>query len=487
MTAPTMRRIMATALRRLAGFARREAVFCAAALCALVSACFVPPSAVYANYIDWNTLCILFALMGVVSALRSCGVFSTLGGILCRRLHSVRALCAVLVALCFFFSMLITNDVALLTFVPFTIALLAPVTDGDTVMRLVILQTIAANTGSMLTPLGNPQNLYLFQQLGLPLGRFLGIMLPYTALSAALLATGLLLIRRRPQSMGAPKAHAGAERNNTPIAALATSTRLARAVSSDKLRATGITGNSEHTTHNDQPHIVPIADAISGSTAPKDAIHAGTVTKPLRLPPLHHIHWRETGRALPIAARIGIYTALFALCLLAVFRMVPKSTAAAVVCVTLLITDRAVLRTIDYMLLLTFMAFFIFTGNIAQMEPLRAFLERTVGAHEFAAAVIVSQGISNVPATLLLHPFATDSHALLVGVNVGGLGTLVASLASLISYKLYAAHSGRAHPHETQSFPSTGSYLIAFTLYNMVALAAMIALYAVLRAAQITP
>ena len=458
---------MATALRRLAAFARREAVFCAAALCALVSACFVPPSAVYANYIDWNTLCILFALMGVVSALRSCGVFSTLGGILCRRLHSVRALCAVLVALCFFFSMLITNDVALLTFVPFTIALLAPVTDGDTVMRLVILQTIAANTGSMLTPLGNPQNLYLFQQLGLPLGRFLGIMLPYTALSAALLATGLLLIQRRPQSMGAPKAHAGAERNNTPIAALATSTRLARAVSSDKLRATGITGNSEH-------------------TAPKDAIHAGTVTKPLRLPPLRHIHWRETGRALPIAARIGIYTALFALCLLAVFRMVPKSTAAAVVCVTLLITDRAVLRTIDYMLLLTFMAFFIFTGNIAQMEPLRAFLERTVGAHEFAAAVIVSQGISNVPATLLLHPFATDSHALLVGVNVGGLGTLVASLASLISYKLYAAHSGRAHPHETQSFPSTGSYLIAFTLYNVVALAAMIALYAVLRAAQLT-
>ena len=410
-----------TVLRALAAFVRREAVFCAAALCALVSACVVPPSAAYTRYIDWNTLCILFALMGVVGALRSCGVFSTLGGILCRRFRSVRALCAVLVALCFFSSMFITNDVALLTFVPFTLSLLAPVANGSIVMRVVILQTIAANTGSMLTPLGNPQNLFLFQQTGLPLGRFLAVMLPYTALSALLLLGAIVQL---------------------------------------------------HT-----------AGTITGDTAAPQA------ALPQRVPPVRHVHRHERATAaaaprLPIAARITVYTALFVLCLLAVFRVLPKPAAAAAVFLGLFVTDRRLLAGIDYMLLATFVAFFIFTGNIAHIPPLQAFLERAVSGHEWSAAVAVSQFISNVPATLLLYPFAAESRALLIGVNVGGLGTLVASLASLISYKLYAAHRERALTQATQppetALPGTGRYLATFTLYNVLALGAMVALYAVL-------
>ena len=410
-------------LRALYAFVRREAVFSAAFLCAAVSACFVPPSRAYIAYIDWNTLCILFALMGVVAALRSCGVFSTLGGILCRRFRSVRALSAVLVSLCFFFSMLITNDVALLTFVPFTIALLAPVADGGTVMRTVILQTIAENTGSMLTPLGNPQNLFLFQQLELPLARFLAVMLPYTALSAALLTFGVLLLPRRH----APPTAAGSGAKSIACAC--------------------------------EPQL------------PRDAINAATVQQSATVP-----HIRHSAHPLPLSVRIGIYTALFVLCLLAVFRVLPKPVAAAAVLVVLLFVDRAILRRVDYMLLLTFGAFFVFTGNIAHIAPLRALLERAVSGHEFTAAILVSQGISNVPATLLLYPFTEDTRALLAGVNAGGLGTLVASLASLISYKLYIG----ARETQPAQLPTAGRYLVLFTLYNVVALLAMGALYVII-------
>ena len=407
-------------LRRVCAFVRREVVLCAALFCAAASACFVPPSAAYIGSIDWNTLCILFALMGVVAALQSCGVFTTLGGVLCRSLRGVRSLSATLVALCFFFSMVITNDVALLTFVPFSIALLAPVAAGGTVMRVIILQTIAANTGSMLTPLGNPQNLFLFQQLNLPLGQFLAVMLPYTALSAGLLAGAILLLPRT----GGGKSAGG---------------------------------------------ILPAAGAED----------AGAV------PPVRHIHRREgtagamgagSGSRVPVAARVGIYGALFALCLLAVFRVLPKPAAALAVFAVLLAVDRRILRRIDYMLLLTFAAFFVFTGNIAHIAPLRTLLEKATAGNEFAVGAAASQVISNVPATLLLYPFARDARSLLVGVNVGGLGTLVASLASLISYKLYAgAQKGAAHGRK-KTLPSTSRYLAAFTVYNLLFLLALVAL-----------
>ncbi len=393
-------------------FIRREAVFCIALFCAIVSAFFVPPSPAYIDYIDIHTLCILFALMGVVAALRSCGVFDKLGSILCRRLHTVRGLCAVLVALCFVAGMVITNDVALLTFVPFALALLIPVASGKTVMYTVILQTVAANTGSMLTPLGNPQNLFLFQQTGLGLFSFITLMLPYTLLCAILLTLAVFRVDKKVIFIAPGK----------PLAAAKT-------------------------------------------TPKQDSAHSKK-------------------HPLSIKTRVIIYIALFIFCLLAVVRLLPKPAAAAAVLIVLLAVDKKVLLSIDYMLLLTFCAFFVFTGNIANIATVREALERAVGGHEFPAAVLASQVISNVPATLLLYPFTRQPEQLLVGVNAGGLGTLVASLASLISYKLYAGTipgKERGESSAAEKLPSAGRYLLLFTAVNLIFLAALTLLYVVLQ------
>ena len=371
-------------MQRLIAFVKKEIVFCIALLCAVVSAFFVPPSKAYFSYIDWNTLLILFALMGVIAAFRSCGLFDRLGNILCARFHSVRSLSAILVALCFFTSMFITNDVALLTFVPFTIALLAPVTTGNVVMYTVILQTIAANCGSMLTPLGNPQNLFLFQQMGVDLKTFILVPLPFTLISALVLTLALLLV-------------------------------------------------------------------------PKQTVQVASVLKST-----------ESSKVKEI-----VYALLFILCLLSVLRLLPKYVSALAVLCVLLIVNRKALLHIDYMLLLTFCAFFIFTGNIGSEPNIKQMLTSVVSGHEFIAAVASSQVISNVPATLLLYPFAQNTQSLLAGVNVGGLGTLVASLASLISYKLYTQATSDSR------FPSGKTYLVLFTVCNLVMLS-ILCVYALL-------
>lgn len=374
----------ARTMKAFLSFLRREFVFCAAAVCALASAFFVPPSRAYLSYIDWDTLHILFALMGVIGALRSCGVFDALARALCGRVRSVRALSAVLVLLCFFSSMLITNDVALLTFVPFSLALLGGCAGGKTVLFTVVLETLAANTGSMLTPLGNPQNLFLFSKMNLGISEFMRLIAPYSFASLALLCAALCLVPRS--------------------------------------RIKG----------------------MQGAAAQKRS--AGTML------------------------REAVYSVLFVLCLLSVVRIVPKWVSALAVLVALLALDQKVLRSVDCMLLLTFAAFFIFTGNIASIPAVRGILQEAMGGNEFALSVAASQVISNVPATLLLFPFSTDTESLLIGVNAGGLGTLVASLASLISFKLYASAQKRL------SLPSNARYLAVFTAANALVLAAMCAL-----------
>lgn len=171
---------------------KQESVFSVIFCLTLISLFFVPPSPAYLSYIDWNTIFILFALMTVVAGFSSCGLFSRLGTVVCRAASGDRALAAVLIYLCFFTSMLITNDVALLTFVPFSIALLGT-ERKNLLIRVIVLQTIAANTGSMLTPIGNPQNLFLFAQMSVSLGMFLLIMLPLTAAAGIILAVTVFI------------------------------------------------------------------------------------------------------------------------------------------------------------------------------------------------------------------------------------------------------------------------------------------------------
>ena len=395
-------------MRRIIAFIRREAVFCIAALCAAASSFFVPPSMAYLSYIDWDTLFILFALMAVIAAFRACGLFDRVAFMLCSHIHRARILSGVLVLLCFFTSMLITNDVALLTFVPFSLALLGTTAGGRPVLLTVVLETVAANMGSMLTPLGNPQNLFLFSKMGAGIGEFVMIILPYCAASLVLLLLSLLLVRDEHLSPA-----------KSPVQA------------------------------------VPVQAAGGAGGAGEPVPAAGK--RPLR-------------ERVPGRVQLAIYAALFGLCLLCVLRLVPKFVAAVSVLAVLLVLNRKVLASVDYMLLLTFTAFFIFTGNIAEIHSVRAFLESAVSGHEFAVSVLCSQVISNVPSALLLYPFSGDVRALLAGVNIGGLGTLVASLASLISFKLYSGARGRL------PLPSAAVYLAAFSAMNAVFLIVLCAL-----------
>ena len=175
-------------------FFKKETVCCIAFLLAVVSMFFIPPSVNYFSYIDFRVLALLFSLMAVVRGFSSIGVFTRLGTLLLHKVHSLRTLAALFVFLCFFFSMLITNDVALITFVPFTILVLSMADQRQALIPVIVLETIAANLGSMLTPLGNPQNLYLYTISGLSLWDFIRIMLPYSAVSALLLILFLLVL-----------------------------------------------------------------------------------------------------------------------------------------------------------------------------------------------------------------------------------------------------------------------------------------------------
>lgn len=352
-------------------FIRREPVLLIAALSALVSCFFVPPDAAYWGYLDWRTLALLYCLMTVVSGLRQAGLFSHMAHLLCRKAGSLRSLGLLLVLLSFFSSMLITNDVALLTFVPLAVVVLGMAGQQKALIRVVVLQTVAANLGSMLTPVGNPQNLYLYSHYDLGMGEFLSVTFPVWALSLALVLGLCLLLPARPLSL-----FLGEE------------------------------------------------------------------------PGLHR---RE----------LWLYLALFALCLLTVLRLLPWWGMLAAVAAALLLLDRKALLKADFMLLLTFVAFFIFSGNLARVEAVDRLLRALLTGREYWTALLTSQVISNVPAALLLSGFTEQSRALLLGVDVGGLGTPIASLASLIAMKLYS-HSDHA---------DSGRFLLHFSAVNLALLA----------------
>ena len=157
----------------------------------------------------------------------------------------------------------------------------------------------------------------------------------------------------------------------------------------------------------------------------------------------------------------GIYAALFAVCLMAVFRVLPWQAMLAIVAAALLVYDRKMLLRADFLLLLTFVALFIFAGNLARLPAVDALLRRLLRGREYPTALLASQVVSNVPAALLLSGFTDNARELLLGVDVGGLGTPIASLASLISLKLYSRSEGAR----------TGRYLLVFTLVNLALLA----------------
>lgn len=374
---------MIAPLQRGIRFVRREPILCIAALCALGSMAAVPPSAAYGGYIDLRVLALLWCLMAVVAGFRECGCFEVLTHrLLTANRGDGRTLSVLLVLLPFFLSMAVTNDVALLTFVPFTLALLDRLGRPSAAIWLLVLQTLAANLGSMATPVGNPQNLYLYAYYGLSAGEFFSALLPLTALSGLALAAAALPIL--PRSL--------------PI-----------------------------------PQLTP----------PKS----------------------------PAPRQLARYLALFALCLLSVFRLLPWQGLTVIVLVTLFWTDRAILRQPDYTLLVTFVCFFVFSGNLGQLDAVRSVLGALLRRSTLLTAVLASQVISNVPAAVLLSGFTDQWRALLVGVDIGGLGTPVASLASLITLKLYLVRPD-AHPLR---------FLLAFTAANLAGLVLLLGAAALLK------
>ena len=356
------------AWQRIKAFVKGEVVLSAAIVLALLSAIAVPPDAAWAGYIDWDTLALLFSLMAVTKGLQQLGLFDALGASLLRRMATTRRMVLVLVFLPFVFSMLITNDVSLITFVPFALTVLHMAGQDRLVIPTVVLQTAAANLGSMLTPMGNPQNLYLYNRSGMNFGEFCALMLPYVVVSGVCI--GVL----------------GALPRSVPVHADLPETRLG-----DKRK---------------------LAFCAVGCIA----------------------------------------------------KVLPPLGVAALTAVVLIIGDRKLLAKIDYSLLGTFIAFFVFIGNMGRIESFQNFLSGILAGHEVAVAVLASQVISNVPAALLLSGYSSAWPQLIVGCNLGGLGTLIASMASLISYKLVAKQYPELRP----------KYFLWFTLCNVGLLALLL-------------
>ncbi len=384
-------------------FFKKETVCCIAFLLAVVSMFFIPPSVNYFSYIDFRVLALLFSLMAVIRGFSSIGVFTRLGTLLLTHVHSLRMLSALFIFLCFFFSMLITNDVALITFVPFTILVLSMAEQKKFLIPVIVLETIAANLGSMLTPLGNPQNLYLYTISGLSIGAFVRIMLPYSFVSAILLLIFILFL---------PK------------------------------------------------------DTVSTATAANTANSTNTVTASNTSNVIcEAIKARKNSRILFTA-----YLILFLLCLLTVLHILPYQIMFLLVLTGFLLLDYRVLKDVDYFLLLTFLCFFIFIGNMKQISLVHELISKLLVHHEILMGIGASQIISNVPAAILLSGFTDDYSALLIGVNLGGLGTLIASLASLISFKFYTNSNGS----------DTRRFLGIFTLYNVIFLGVLFVLSLIL-------
>ena len=358
-------------LTKIKHFIQKETVLFIAALCAAATMFLVPPSMEYIQYIDFRVLCLLLCLMAVVAGFKSLGAFDWLTYQLLRRIKSGRVLSVTLVLLPFFCSMLVTNDVALIVFIPFTLALLESLGCGSSMIPVIVLQTVAANLGSMATPVGNPQNLYLYAAYSLEAGEFFSVVLPLTLVSLAALTISAL-----------------------PV--------LPRALPEQKL---------------------------------------------------------EEARILS-ARRMGIYAGLFVLCLLTVFRIVPYPVTTAVVVAALFLADKKLLKEIDFMLLLTFVCFFVVSENLGRVEAVREFLQSLLSKSTLLTAVGASQVISNVPAAVLLSAFTEQWRELLAGVNIGGLGTPIASLASLITMKLYLRWPGA----------KIGKFLLVFTAANVAGL-----------------
>ena len=355
-------------------FIKKNTVLCIAFFAALITSMIIKPGEEYIGYFDFKTLTCLFCVLAVVCALRNVNFFYILAQKIVHKFKTTRACIIALVYITFIGSMLIANDMALLTFLPLGYYVLSTTDKGNYMSFTFIMQNIAANLGGMLTPFGNPQNLYLYSKFNIPDGEFILIMLPPFILSVALI-TLCCFVFVKPE--------------------------------------------------------------------------------PLEL--------EEDGYKTPIP-RLIVYLILFALSILIVFRGIPYVVGLIVIPLALLFLDRRALLNVDYGLLLTFCFFFVFSGNMGRIEAVREFFSMLLEKSTLLVSALSCQVISNVPSAILLSQFTDNYRELLLGVNIGGTGTLIASLASLITFRSYTSvNPGKA-----------GSYILKFSAFNFAFLGILI-------------
>ena len=333
-------------MAKLIDFIKDEIVFSISIILAIISCFFVRPNPNYLNYINWDTIILLFAIMLIVEVLKNLSIFEIVVRKLLTKVGNARGLVFVLVFTCFFSSIFITNDVSLIIFVPFAILALKKVDRVDLIIFTVSLQTIAANIGCMVLPIGAPHNIVMYTVSKIPFESFFLLLLPYVIVSAIFLVA------------------------------------LSLFVSPDKIE----------------------------------------------LPPMSKIEFNGEH------------------------------------------FFRKVFLGVDYYLLLTFIALFVLIGNLVNIPFFTQIFEKWIMGNEVIWGIIASQVISNVPAAMLLSGFSTNYEAIIVGINIGGLGTLIASMANLISYKILV--------REYEEFKIR--YLAVFTALNIILLIILIIVYMIL-------
>lgn len=330
---------------RLTDFFKREIIFSVSAILAVISCFFVPPNPDYLGYINWDTIILLFVIMVIVEILRNLTVFELLVHKLLIKVKDTRGLVLFLVFTCFFSAIFITNDVSLIIFVPFSILALRKIDRTDLIILTVSLQTIAANVGCMVLPIGAPHNIVLYTVSKIPFESFFMILLPYIIVSVAFIIAVSLTVSKREVGM----------------------------------------------------------------------------------PEMEMVPFRREGFL------------------------------------------KRVFSDVDYWLILTFIALFILIGNIRSVPALSLFLKRWIVGNEVFCGILSSQVISNVPAAMLLSGFSSNWESIIVGINIGGFGTLIASMANVISYKILV--------REFDGFK--WRYLVVFTGLNVILLLLLIGVYLV--------
>lgn len=331
------------------------------------------------NQIDFGTLAILFSLMLVVAGFKSLGYIDMLADKLIEKANNVRMLVLLLVYVCFFLSMLVTNDVALIIMVPFAIGVLAKSGNKDKMIYTVVLQTIAANLGSMLTPIGNPQNVYLYQFYEMKPAQFFGAVMPYALASFFLLLVFVMITKEGRKPVEIKESDYVPEFAFSPVKTI-------------------------------------------------------------------------------------VYVICLVLCILSVLDVLDIIITFFIVTAMVSVCDYKLIKKVDYGLLIKFFFLFVLVGNLAEIPAIKEAVGKLATGNEFVCSVVFSQFLSNVPAAIMLSRFTENGVALLQGVNVGGLGTLIASMASMISYEYY----GKAEGADKKK------YVVSFTAYNLIFLAIML-------------